>query len=447
LFEDTAPLGAAVDREPTRELVINRAVTDIIQRTKAMRAAKSLRTYLEKHPSDEPDEQLLNLLGTSLFVAEQHTAAKGFLEQCAKLYEAQNERLEKTRPGQRRWGIEWMSAREVARKFDERAVLIQNAAELAQQAAAAAAESNHQQEMVNSYYANGARKTTPAAAQAAMNLANNLARAAAAAKAKIPNLPWLTDLEPVLPPMPKGLQVVAADTSDTGTAPSVFTIPTITLHDAPTPPRPSIKEKPEMETPPPVEIAPPPPRKPVHISIPRHALAFAIDKNRLITSAEVVGDIRSVRMENADGQVYSAHVIAKEGSLALLELDGGSGQLRYLNLAESFAGGPVTCTAVPQENVFGPQPVSLTGQAMVPAQGEMSVSLNDHPRLAGSPLLNAQGQIVGVVVAKRDDMKTRLPVVGVSEIRKFLSAHSALPAAPSGNGDPMGVFEVTVQEN
>jgi hypothetical protein len=446
LFEETAPLGAVVDREPTRELVINRAVTDIIQRTKAMRAAKSLKMYLEKHPAAEPDEQLLNLLGTSLFVAEQHTGAKGFLEQCAKLYDAENQRLEKTHPGQRRWGVQWLPANEVARKFAERQTQIQEYSNLAAQANAAAVESARQQEMVNSYYANGARKTSPAAAQNALNIATNLARAAAAAKAKVTVLPWLTELDPVLPPMPKGITVVAADTSDTGTGTSVFTIPSTASHDA-SPSSPSVSGPTGTATTPPMESAPPVREKPVHISTPRHALAFAVDKTHLITSAEVVANSRDVRMENAEGQVYSAHVIASQGALALLELEGGSGQLRYLNVAEGFTGGAVTCSAVPQENVFGPQPVVISGQAIIPAQGEWTVNLSEHPRLAGSPLFNPQGQIVGVVVAKRDDAKTRLPVVGISELRQFLTAHSALPAAPSGNSNPMTVFEVTVQEN
>ena len=134
MFDDTAPLGQAVDRDSTRELVINRAVTDIIQRTKAMRAAKSMKIYLEKHPADPPDETMLNLLGTSLFVAEQHTTAKGFLEQCAKLYEKQNARLEQTRPGEKRWGIEWLSAGEADRKLAERKKLIDEAAKLSVQA-------------------------------------------------------------------------------------------------------------------------------------------------------------------------------------------------------------------------------------------------------------------------------------------------------------------------
>jgi hypothetical protein len=444
LFDDTAPLGQAVDRDSTRELVINRAVTDIIQRTKAMRAAKSMKIYLEKHPADPPDETLLNLLGTSLFVAEQHTTAKGFLEQCAKLYETQNARLEQTRPGEKRWGIEWLSAGEVDQKLAERKKQIDEVAKLAAQARAAYAENDRQQSLLNSYYANGMRKTTPAAAQAAENAYNNLTRATAEARAKIPSLPWLTEINPVLPPMPKGLTAVAAaDPTDNSVPVSVFTIPTVTMHDAP-PADPPPSDTAGTGAPPPAMEGPPP--KAVHIPIPRHALAFAIDKTRLLTSAEVIASATQVRMENAEGQIYSAHVVARQGGLALLELDANSGQLRYLNVAEGFTGGPVQCTAVPQENIFGPQPSVITGQAGAPAQGEWSVNLADHPRLPGSPLLNAQGQVVGVVVAKRDDARTKLPAIPVAEIREFLTSQSSLPVS-AGGGDPLNIFEVTVQDN
>ena len=246
--------------------------------------------------------------------------------------------------------------------------------------------------------------------------------------------------------MPKGLTAVAAADPliDNSVGVSVFTIPTVTMHDAP-PTDPPPSESAGVGTPP-VAMESTPPPKAVHISIPRHALAFAIDRTRLLTSAEVMGSATQIRMENAEGQMYSAHIVARQGGLALLELDANSGQLRYLNVAESFSGGPVQCTAVPQENIFGPQPSVITGQAAAPAQGEWSVSLADHPRLPGSPLLNGEGKVVGLVVAKRDDVKTKLPAIPVGEIREFLSSQSSLPAS-AGGGDPLNIYEVTVPDN
>jgi tetratricopeptide (TPR) repeat protein len=452
LFEDNSPLGSAVDRDLTREMVINRAVTDIIQRTKAMRAAKSLKAFLEKHPTDVPDEKLLNLFGTALFIADQHTANKTFLNQCAALYATWNTKLEATRPGEKRYGITWCSVSEADKRFAERQAKIDEYQKQVNQTNTAFNYWKRQEQLYQPHGPSGMRETTMAAVNAAEGNYNNLAHAAVAAKTKIPNLDWLTDLEPVLPPMPKNLTVVAAaDPASEGSSP-VFSIQALKPSEPSSPANGS--DSMSTSTSPPASPSPEPtppepaPAKPIPVRIPRHALAFAIDLNRLVTSAEVVGSATDVRMENANGDIYDAHVIAKEGSLALLELSGTRGRLPFLNIAASFTGGPVQCAAVPQANVFGPQPVLLAGQAgAAPQQGDWFVSLENHPRLAGSPVLDSQGQVVGVVVARRDEMKSRLTSVGLSALRAFLEAHSALPAKPSTIPDPMGVFEVTVQEN
>jgi len=120
------------------------------------------------------------------------------------------------------------------------------------------------------------------------------------------------------------------------------------------------------------------------------------------------------------------------------------GALPYFNLASGFTGGPVKCACIPQANIFGPQPALLTGEAGAPPQqGEWSASLAGHPRLAGSPLLNARNEVVGVAVPTREDPRTKLPSLTVAQLRAFLDANHALPAAPFTNTDPMGVFQVT----
>lgn len=450
LFDDAAPLGKAVDRDPTREMVVNRAAVDLIQHTKAMRAAKSLETYLQKHPGDAPDEELLNLFGTALFIAEQHTMGKSKLEEYAVIYKRENERLEKTRPGEKRWGVEWMSASEVDRKMAERQQALTEAANLSRQAANAYEQWQHLQELYNSYSPGGLRRASAGQVQAAERSYNNYASSARAAASRIPDMPWLKQFDPVIPPMPGGVTAVATATpgnspGDAGS--SVFTIPSVTFHE---PPARTATTPPSTDSPgdsaSPRSIATKPP---VHIAAQRHALAFPIDRARLISSAEVVGDAKQVRLEDAQGQTYAAHVLARQDALVLLELDAGQPQFAtYLAVADSFAGGPVSCSCVPQENVFGPQPASLKGEAVAPpAQGAWAVSLADHPRLPGSPLLNEQQQVVGVVVAKRDDVRTRLPAVSLNALREFLSANTALAARPSPAPDPMNVLELTVQEN
>src|SRR5581483_12139612 len=88
------------------------------------------------------------------------------------------------------------------------------------------------------------------------------------------------------------------------------------------------------------------------------ALAFAVDKLRLVTAAEPVAGSTHVRLEDSQGLVLSARVVAHEGKLALLEVSGGDvsgGRLPYFNLASVFGGGAVKCACIPQANIFGPQ--------------------------------------------------------------------------------------------
>jgi hypothetical protein len=256
---------------------------------------------------------------------------------------------------------------------------------------------------------------------------------AEAASKKIPMPPWLSAFDPVLP---EGVPqtAVAMVTPE----PTVPTVPEATVpHDTSTP-----ETQPPEPTAPAIAPEPAPAR--------RHrnsALAFAVDKLRLVTAAEQVANAVQVRLEDSQGLVLSARVVAKEGKLALLEVNGGEvsgGRLSYVNLASAFTGGPVKCACIPQANIFGPQPALLAGEAGAPSQeGSWSASLADHPRLAGSPLLNAGNEVVGVVVPSREDPRTKLPAVSLSELKAFLRTNNALPAELSRNVDPMEVFQVT----
>ena len=432
LFDDSAPLSRALAANPTRELVINRAVTDMTQRTKAMRAAKTLKEYLEKHP-DEADQEVLDLFGTSLSIAASHTQEQSFLKKCAEYYEQRNEQLEKTRPGEKRWGVRWMSMYEAQTHFDEQRKASEEWQKLAAQVKAAYATWQKAQQ---DYLPHGPQRTRSASLEQ-VNQAESAYRALAAeaeaASGKIPMPPWLTTFDPVLPEgMPQ--TAVAMVTPDA---------PAPTVPDAPAPRETSTSEAQPPE--PPASTVDPEPAPARHH---RHsALAFAVDKLRLVTASEQVADAVQVRLEDSQGLVLSARVVAKEGKLALLEVNGeevSGGRLPYFNLASGFTGGPVKCACIPQANIFGPQPALLSGETGPPPQaGSWSASLADHPRLAGSPLLNASNEVVGIVVPSREDPRTKLPTVSLAELRAFLQTNTALPAEPSRNVDPMEVFQVT----
>ena len=300
-------------------------------------AAKSLTAWLQKHPGDHPDEDLLNILGTALFIADQHTTGKSKLEQFAEIYQKENERLEQTRPGEKRWGVEWLPERVVDKKMAERDKASRTIPNTRIRRPPPLPNGRRCKDITTR--SPPTECGGPAWRKCRRRSAHTTAIQTWRRIAKEnPDMTWLTEVEPVLPPLPQGMTAVAvaapAGASDAGEAapPSVFSIPNVTLHDRPAPSSPN---DPPAET---------PPARPVHISVPRYALAFPIDKTRLISSADVVGQVDKVRLEDAQGQPYTAHVVGRQDHLALLELDAGQGQfLSYLNLAENFSGGPLTC--------------------------------------------------------------------------------------------------------
>lgn len=437
LFSETAPLSRQIEQSPTRELVINRAVTDITQRTSAVRAAKTIKEYLDKHP-DQADEQMLNLLLTAIDVGQQHTAAKTFLNQLGDYYQKRNEQLEKAHGGgEKRWGVEWLSAAEVDQKFEEQKRAIVQARKLEQQRDAAFGQWERQKQLYIPQGPQRIRYTTKANVDAAERRYNELAAAASEAESKIPIPPCLTELHPVMPEPPPTALASAQPTP--GEADSSTAVAPMPSESAGTTSDQGVSSEPE-----------PAPTPSAKVAVQRYALAFAIDRLRLITSAQVLSDATAARIEDGQGAVLTAKVIERDERLALLEVGASEvpgGALHYLNLADSFAGGAVKCAAIPEANIFGPSSKLLAGEtAPPPMQGTWTASLSEHPRLAGAPLLDARGNVVGVVVAGRDDPRTKLPAVSLRELREFLAAHDALPQSPCPTPDPTHMFQATIQE-
>jgi hypothetical protein len=445
LFDDDEPLGRGTlpTSDPSRTLIWNRAVNDITQKFNIMRAIKTIQGYMEKHHED--DEQMTNLLGTACFIAdESNPPNRKVLDEAIGFYGQRSNDLERSRPGQRRWGIQWLPEADAQQKFDAYNKAIDDLQTKTREKTAA---ENH----VNDLQTGAHRATAKELTEAKTKLTEATAAVKAAHDA-IPRPPWLTDLQPIVPTLeePKAA-VVSADNNlttpaDSPTTPAQSTPaqstpadPTLPSVSGPPPGTPAEPSTPAVNTTPDVPVA----------AAGRTAAAFAVDPTHLLTAAEPIGNATRVRVQDTDGNEYYARVAARSDHLALLEVSSSdaNGSLPYLNVAPIFLeGGQLQCAAIPQASIFAPSAALISADAPVPNSPKWLVAMSDHPRLAGSPLLNASNQVVGVEIAGRDDPKQRIPAVTLAELQKFLQDNHATPATENLKPDPLAIYQVEAVE-
>jgi hypothetical protein len=271
---------------------------------------------------------------------------------------------------------------------------------------------------------------TAGTAETSANLKNARAqavRAAAAVKAAhdaIPSAPWLTDVQPMVPP----------------------------LVDAPPPAQDASSDPNAMQTPY-TPNAPAPASQPSSADAAlvapeaRYAAAFPVDSTHLVTAAEPLGTAAEVRIEDTQGNFGRARVVAKSDRLALLQVAPANvgGGLHPLNLAVDYTGGSAQCPAMPQANLFAPSVTLLTADAPAPVRSAWWIGLNDHPRLPGSPVLDGSNQIIGVELAQRDDDRQHIPAVTLADLRKFLEDNQIVPGSSAQQTDPTALWQVAAE--
>jgi tetratricopeptide (TPR) repeat protein len=420
---------------PDRALVLNAIACNMATHTH-MRAAKLAKDYLTAHPK-ELDEPMVNALGTALSAATAAERKNRFFSDCTSFYMIANQRLEAARPGYKRFGSQWFTADQAdaktkalatqQKKLDALSDAIATAEERMQPAVK---ELQRQQflllhgELPGNYYIERAQAAYDSA-QAAVTAAQEKYDAMEASL-EIPRFP----------------AEVAMVTMDSTTAPPISTEVAVASVE---PPKIEIKPKPRpvkpkpvatdtgkpteaVKPPEPVEITLAPPKPaPRKVRITQYAAAFPVASDLVVTSSAIIEDGVTLQLQSADGQPINATLVRKDENmgLALLRVEGRT--LNPLALADGFKGGPVTCASFPTVDLFSPAAQAITGNATPPKEG-WTISLNIHPRLAGSPVL-ASGHVVGVCVAPRDAERGKLPAVTLDQLKTFLGSDVTPPKA------------------
>ena len=177
-------------------------------------------------------------------------------------------------------------------------------------------------------------------------------------------------------------------------------------------------------------------------------IAFPIDRTHLIAAAGPLASSTTVTLEDGQGTRIKAKITAHDHGLALLEVNpadiSGPG-LNYFNIAPRFAALTLRCVALPDSDVFAPTPAMIKANDVVPPPaGEgWFVSLKQHPRLAGAPLINSGSEVVGVILCKPNDNRNHLPAVSAQVLRDFLKANQIALPPTNTDSDPLSIYEAS----
>ena len=430
-----------------RATVLNMATLQLGTTPKnPMRAAKVCFNYLQAHP-EPPDEPVLNALAAALSQADAQARGQLLFKSAEQFYAQYNAKLEASRPGYKRWGVQWLPADDVDQKLGawkakqrELDRLEQDAAAAAEKAASASAALEKQQRL----HAGGfVDRASVQEAQKYFDQADQRRRDKQEAYDALAR-------QVERPVFPKALQLVAIDATTPPPLAGVAEPPAGTEvasaaganaeTSAAGPPRrttakgrKAVRVQRPRTAPAPAESDPAPlvvpaaPKAPKKVRITRYAAAFPVAPDLLVTAASAVEDATDLEVQTLEGNALKAELVRSDpdSGLALVRVTGQ--KLDPLPLADTFTGGAVQCAALSKVSIFAPAAEMIAGNLSKSA-GEWAVKLGAHPRLAGAPLLSA-GRVVGVELASRESEPDKVPVAPLEKLRSFLASDAAPPSA------------------
>ncbi len=450
------PLEVAAARSPKLDRSMTVAIAaSLLTSHNPMRAVKYIKTYYDSHPTPV-DEPMLNALGTVMNQVEPSAKRGSLFQDAAKLYTRLNAELEKARPGQKRWGIEWLDVAEVDSKFKAR-----NTAQAKTDDAATKVQAFEVQiaslkgELSNIGFIGGPINARAAKAQQLQVKINQLTgeqtdaqtildqRNEELAKTPKPNFPPEIATDGVeFFPDPATASVPAAPTevasaggvTNGGTTSSGTTVTGTTAglqvtpgHRTDGPAKP-----PTNNTATPPDDAAPPQKSPTSIRhLTRYAVAFAVAPDLLVTASEAVAEASDIHVETSTGTTLRAEVIRTDQSVGLALLRVSGARMPCLAVAPAMTNGGVRAWGFPNVSLFNPVPQMMPCSASAPSANGWSIRFQSPPRLPGGPVLQ-DGLVVGVEMGSRDSDPAEVPGVPLAALKKLL-ADDAKPGTPTAD--------------
>lgn len=388
------------------------------------RSAVMLNTYLASK-TKIPDEMLLNAQRSLIFGQMDETMRKGIglLPQIQKLIAEQDKQLATALyPNQERFGVAWMPA------------------DVGSKARAAGQAEIYSKELP---FVLPDMTVLKGKKSGGDSVNTNLPEVAAGLAKEV-----LASAGITAPTATPPTAVASADGVGTPAVPGVnrparVELPTLSNgQDAPaTPAKPGTVEPSNPAVPAtPTQVTSTPPTV-IEAMVTTRGAAFCVAPGVVVTCARLVQGATTIRITPPDADPVDGEVISidEASGLALVRT---SAKLSPLPLADASKSGKATIACFAKADLFGPELDLLHGD-LTTGGGKASMRLSSHPRSAGAPVLNEDGQVVGVLSASREDPQANLPVIPVEALKKVIGAQTPSLAVPQPT---QAVAEITVMK-
>ncbi len=167
----------------------------------------------------------------------------------------------------------------------------------------------------------------------------------------------------------------------------------------------------------------------------RHGAGIIIDPSGIIvTNTHIIANAPQILVGLSNGKVYEASVLyINESDFSFIKIDPPS-KLKAISWADSSTvpiGEPILAIGnsdYDNQSILGGQITSLIESMSTNAIEMLEVNLNLYQGDSGGPILNKQGQLLGLIMGKRQSQERRSYAIASNKIRQeYLKLKQNMP--------------------